>query len=247
MSRVTSGRSSALIGQCREEASDVAQWRVEQAGRRGKGCGDGAGNLAEEHIPRGKRCQPGHAVGINGSVPEQAPGNPDLLERAHRVDDCLRSCRLVGSEGDCRRADEQCVERRSARVGCGDLHEPVLDDPVRHVLLAQAASDLGDLLDRETPVLRDDERRAPSELLAQLVDDPSLGLGRHSALRASARNRRAAVGARRSRREPLRRSPFRAMALTAGAAPAREGGGIRVPASAWSPSSPGTARSGPAA
>ena len=80
------------------------------------------------------------------------------------------------------------------RVLGGDPHQAVLDDAVGHVLLAQGAPDLGDLLHREAAVLGDDQRPGLGELLAQLGDRLSLGLVGMGPSCASARDRRAAVG-----------------------------------------------------
>ena len=90
--------------------------------------------------------------------------------------------------------DEQRPERLADRILGGDPHQPVLDDAVRHVLLAQGAPDLGDLLHREAAVLGDDQRPGVRELLAQFGDGLPLGLCRHVASCPSARGRRAAVG-----------------------------------------------------
>ena len=61
----------------------------------------------------------------------------------------------------------------------GDPHQSVLDDAIRHVLLAQGAPDLGDLLDLEAAVLGDDHRPSVGEFLAQLGDRLAFGLRGH--------------------------------------------------------------------
>src|SRR6185369_17865438 len=137
-----------------------------------------------------------------------------------------RGRRLVVPEGDRRRAREELVERRAERVGGSDLHEPVLDDLVGHVLLAQAAPDLTDLLDGEAAVLRDDERPAVRQLLAQLRHGLALGLGRHGGALQCWR----AAGARRwapgsaTRNNPCDGRPDGRWPRPAGIAPTREGG-----------------------
>ena len=55
------------------------------------------------------------------------------------------------------------LEGLADRVLGGDPHQPVLDDAIRHVLLAQGAPDLGDLLDLEAAVLGDDHRPGVGE------------------------------------------------------------------------------------
>ena len=117
--------------------------------------------------------------------PRSAPVMRTCLVRPHRVDHGLRRGALVLAERDRGRSDEQPVERRPNGVGRGDLHEPVLDDAIGHVLLAQAAPDLADLANGQTPVLRDDQRSTARDLLAQLGDGLPLGLGRHGALHRS--------------------------------------------------------------
>ena len=140
------------------------------------------------------------------------------------------------------------LERLADRVLGGDPHQAVLDDAVAHVLLAQGAADLGDLLDREAAVLGDDQRPAAGKRLAQLGDGLPLGLCGHASPPASAHGRCAAV----ARRDPGGRidapatAPVR-LALTRRGAPPRWW--RPVPASACSPSSPVASaadRSGPA-
>src|SRR4029078_12162536 len=65
------------------------------------------------------------------------------------------------------------------RVLGSDSHEPVFDDAVRHVPLAEGAADLRDLLHGEAAVFRDDQRLAAGEALLQLGYRLTLGLRRH--------------------------------------------------------------------
>jgi hypothetical protein len=72
------------------------------------------------------------------------------------------------------------VSASAAGLSLGrDAHQAVLDDPVRHVALAQRAPDLGDLLHLEAAVLGDDHRAIRVQDGTQRVDRLSLGLGRH--------------------------------------------------------------------
>ena len=81
------------------------------------------------------------------------------------------------------------------RILGGDPHQPVLDDAIRHVLLAQGAPDLGDLLDLEAAVLGDDHRpgvrRVPRAARRRSPVWPPWACGTSC---PSARGRRAAVG-----------------------------------------------------
>ena len=88
------------------------------------------------------------------------------------------------------------LERLADRVAGGDPQQPVLDDAVRHVLLAQGAPDLGDLLDLEAAVLGDDHRPGVGEFLAQLGDGLPFGLCGHVALLSFGTRPACAVGAR---------------------------------------------------
>ena len=103
---------------------------------------------------------------------------------------------LVVPEGDGRRSHEQGRDRVGDRaVLRRDPHQAVLHDPVGHVLLAQRAPDLADLLHLEAAVLGDDQGRAAAQLGTQVLDHLALGLGRHRASLTSLLRR--AAGARR--------------------------------------------------
>jgi hypothetical protein len=125
--------------------------------------------------------------------------------------------RLVAAiEGDRRGTLEEEAKGSAPASSGGDLHQPVLDDVVADVLLAQGSPDLAELGNLEAAVFGDDHRRAAPSFLGQLRDGLALGLGRHCQPPwAAARSRRAAVGrpSRRLRRvsggtdgkKPLRR------------------------------------------
>ena len=144
-------------------------------------------------------------------------------------------------ERDGRGTDEERRERRarSVRPG-GDADEPVLDDPIPDVVLAQRTADLGDLTHLEAAVFGDDERRRPGELALQRLDRLALGLGRHGDLPESCvRPARGGGAARSATTRPDRFAPATVLRLQ-GALTGRWG-----PASACSPSSPAAMAVGP--
>ena len=142
-------------------------------------------------------------VGADRPVAEDGARDRDDAVRPRRVDDRLRGRRLVVAERDRGRAGEQRAERVADRVLGGDPHEPVLDDAVGHVLLAEGAADLRDLLHGEAAVFRDDQRPAAGEYLLAARRPTRAWPPSAWSTSASARSRRAAVGGRRwKRRRP---------------------------------------------
>ena len=152
------------------------------------------------------------AVGVDRSIAEDGAGDRHHLVRAGRIDDGLRGRRLVVAEGDRRRTGQERREGLPDRVLGGDAQEAVLDDAVRHVLLAQGAADLRDLLHGEAAVLGDDQRPAAGERLAQFGDGLPFGLCGHPMpsfrRTAGARRWRAADPVSPGIATPLRRRLF---------------------------------------
>ena len=156
-----------------------------------------AGQLGQQDLARRQRGEPRDVVGPDRLVAEDGAGDPDdLVVGPGGVEHRLGGAGLVIPERDRGRTDEQRAEGLADRVAGGDPQQPVLDDAVRHVLLAQGAPDLGDLLDLEAPVLGDDHRPGVGEFLAQLGDGLPFGLCGHVALLSFGTRPACAVGAR---------------------------------------------------
>ncbi len=199
--------------------------------------------------PRGTAGWPG-VLTPSASI-ARSPSTPPVivttLVRPRCVEDRLGRRRLVVAERDRRRTDEQRAERLADRVLRGDPHQAVLHDAVAHVLLAQGAADLRDLLDGEAAVLGDDQRPAAGERLAQLGDGLPLGLGGHACPPASSARPVRGGGAPRSA-EPRRPCDGACFGWPDTQGRCHREGGATGPASACSPSSPALSRrrSGPA-
>ena len=155
------------------------------------------GQLGQQDLARRERGEPRDVVRADRLVAEDGAGDPDdLVVGPGGVEHRLGGAGLVIPERDRGRTDEQRAEGLADRVAGGDPQQPVLDDAVGHVLLAQGAPDLGDLLDLEAPVLGDDHRPGGGEFLAQLGDGLPFGLCGHVALLSFGTRPACAVGAR---------------------------------------------------
>ena len=196
-----------LVGHLLQGVAQVAQRGGEEARERAHRRLHPAGQLGQQDLARRQGRQPGDVVGTDRPVAEHAAGDPDdPCVRPGGVEDRLRGARLVGPERDGGRSDEQRAQRLADRILGGDPHQPVLDDAVRDVLLAQRSPDLGDLLHLEAAVLGDDHRPGVGDLLAQLGDGLPFGLGGHGALLSFGTRPACAAGARAiSIERPLRR------------------------------------------
>ena len=173
-------RRGLLVGDLLQGVAQVAQRCGEQAGQGADRRLHPAGQLGQQDLARRQRREPGDVVGADRPVAEDAAGDPDDPGiRTGGVEDGLGGPGLVVAERDRGRSDQQRPERLADRVVGGDPHQPVLDDAIRHVLLAQGAPDLGDLLDLEAAVLGDDHRPGVGEFLAQLGDGLPFGLRGH--------------------------------------------------------------------
>src|SRR5205814_4129231 len=154
--------------------------------------------------------------------------------------------RFIGPECNRRGALQQGRQRLAGGAFGRDPHQPVLDDVVRHVALAQRAPDLGQLADFEAAVFADDERPRARDLVAELRDFLPLGLGWHEHLLPP---RSATSGAQPARGggagpTPLRRTCPATDSVLQGRSPTGRWK-ITGPASACSPASPGCPAASP--
>ena len=169
-----------VVGARRGHAPSACGLLVADLGQRvarGCGCSRRAGRPASRPVPASPPASFASRTSRDGRVarlltpsasiarvPSTPPVTVTMLVRPGRIEDGLGRRRLVVAERDRRRPDEERPEGLPDRVLGGDPHQAVLDDAVGHVLLAQGAADLRDLLDGEAAVLGDDQRPAAGEL-----------------------------------------------------------------------------------
>ena len=139
-----------------------------------------AGQLGQQDLARRQRGQSGDVVGADRPVPSTPPVIRTTLAYG-RVASRTAFAVPASSVPNAIAVGpiEQRTEGLADRVFGGDPHQAVLDHAVGHVLLAQGAPDLGDLLHLEAAVLGDDHRPGVGEFLAQLGDGLPFGLRRH--------------------------------------------------------------------
>src|ERR1019366_7180101 len=132
---------------------------------------------------------------VHDLIADDRSGDLDYAVGAKRVQDRFGGRSFVTlDEGDGGWTFEQDAESFSPGLPRGDLHQPVLDDVVRDVLLAQASTDRAELGDLEAAVFGDDHGRAGPSFLGQLCHGLPLGLCSHWYLPESLAAARRSVG-----------------------------------------------------